>query len=171
MSAFGTKRTFRDVRYLSAFGDKADISERIDHGYGSTGRAYGHPTRLAAECVWSPERLATITPRTTVASVKCRSRGPPTRKLTNLRMAVTAITFWRIPSAARKFLFVSWSQSKRTAAYSLLSIEALRRKASISHECDRTHTSLPVLHSKIVLATSGARRQTWHRNRIRSHSG
>jgi hypothetical protein len=43
-------------------------------------------------------------------------------------MAVTAITFWRIPSAAQKFLFVSWSRSKRTAAYSLLSTEALRRK-------------------------------------------
>jgi hypothetical protein len=26
MSAFGTKRTYRDVRYLSAFGGKADIN-------------------------------------------------------------------------------------------------------------------------------------------------
>ena len=85
---------------LSAFGGKADISARIDHGYGSTRGAYGHPTRLAAKCVWSPERLATTTPRTTVASVRCRSRRPPTRKLTTLRMAVTAITFWRTAGAA-----------------------------------------------------------------------
>src|SRR5262249_55649790 len=81
-------------------GVKAYISARIDHDYGSTGGAYGHPTRLAAKCVWPRERLPTPTPRTTVASVRCRSRSPPTRKLTTLRMAVTAITFWRTAGAA-----------------------------------------------------------------------
>ena len=29
MSANGTKRTFQDVRYLSAFGGKADITPRV----------------------------------------------------------------------------------------------------------------------------------------------
>ena len=44
-----------------------------------------------------------------MASVRCRSRRPPTRKLTTLQMAVTAITFWRTVEAVLKSLTAnSW---------------------------------------------------------------
>src|SRR5215831_8189800 len=118
---------------MSAFGGKADISARIDHGYGSTGGAYGHPTRLAAKCVWSPERLATTTPRTTVASVRCRSRTPPTRRLTTLQMAVTAITLLCILTLKLSFrdvLHIIRSQS--AGCYLCLQSSKQRRRSCIA---------------------------------------
>jgi len=86
---------------------------------------------------WSPERLATTTPRTTVASVRCRSRTPPTRKLTTLQMAVTAITFLHIP---RSLLTLKWSfrdvlhiiRSQSAACYLCSQSSKQRRRSCIA---------------------------------------